>query len=251
MINLPLKIRDKCRSMKGVCRKPYFFIAVILLAWMAFPLELRAQQSVEAGIMGGLAYYNGDVNPARPFVNPQATFGLLARYNIDNRWTVKGSASFGTVTGSGTVALQDNTGMTQVHFTTHVEELALTGEFNFWKYETGSSFARISPYIMGGVALFHYSGTGVGNQDAIGTTKSFGGISPALIFGFGMKYSLTKKIGLALEWGMRKTLTDNLDQVSYSYATNLNNNDWYNFTVASITYKIDLTHGMSCKNLKW
>ncbi len=247
MINLPLKIRDKRRSMKDGYQKQCSFIAIIVLVGMVFPLELQAQQSVEAGILGGVAYYNGDVNPGKPFVKPQATYGLLARYNLNDRWAVKASFSHGTISGSGYVPAPDNSTTMGVNFSTDIDEIAVTGEFNFWEYETGSSMHRFTPYIMGGGGLFRYHGSAYKDTNL----SHYNGISPAMLFGFGFKYSVTKKIGLAAEWGMRKTLTDNLDNVSYPYATNLNSKDWYNFTVASITYKIDLASGMSCKTLTW
>lgn len=246
MINLPLIIRDKRRSMKDVHKKQCTRIAVIILAGMIFPFELQAQQSVEVGILGGAAYYNGDINPGKPFVEPRAAYGLLARYNFDNRWAVKVSYTQGLIVGAGIVPDdipgQYNAGNIYAGFSSNIDELALTGEFNFWEYETGNNMHRLSPYIMGGGGLFYYSGNSY--QDFY--NYKYSGYSPALIFGFGFKYSLTKKLGVAAEWGMRKTLTDNLDHVSYSYATNLSEKDWYNFTVASITYKIDLTRGMSC-----
>ena len=40
----------------------------------------------------------------------------------------------------------------------------------------------------------------------------------AFPFGVGMKYNLNKNIILGLEWGMRKTFTDYLDDVSSTYA---------------------------------
>ncbi len=36
-------------------------------------------------------------------------------------------------------------------------------------------------------------------------------------FGVGVKTNLAKNIGLSIEWGMRKTFTDYLDDVSQSY----------------------------------
>lgn len=248
MINLPLKIRDKRRSMKGVYRKQVSYIAIIMIMSMVFPYKMQAQRSVEVGVLGGMAYYNGDIYPGKPFMKPQGALGLLGRYNFNDRWTVKASFTAGNVTGTGTVPRQNNSTMLGVSFSTNIDELAFTGEFNFWEYETGSSNKRhFVPYLMGGIGFFRYQGNDYKNTNLY----SFNGNSAALIFGFGFKYSLTKRIGLATEWGMRKTFTDNLDDVSYPYANSLNNRDWYNFTVVSITYKINLTHGMSCKSLNW
>ncbi len=210
---------------------------------MVFPVKMQAQRSIEVGILGGVSYYNGDVYPAKPFVKPQAAYGLLARYNFNDRWTAKASLTHGSITGIGSVNSVDNTTMVNVNFSTNIDELAFTGEFNFWQYETGNNIRRVSPYLMGGIGFLQYNGSS--------NKENFTGTSATLIFGFGFKYSLTKRLGLAAEWGMRKTLTDNLDDVAYPYANSFNNKDWYNFTVASITYKINLTHGMSCKSLNW
>jgi len=220
-------------------------MAIMMMISMVFPVEMQAQQSVEVGILGGMAYYNGDIYPAKPFVKPQAAYGLLGRYNFNNRWTAKASFIHGTITGKGTVNSANNISMKYVNFSTNIDELAFTGEFNFWEYATGNNMQRISPYLMGGISFFQYKGSAYANY------QNFTGTSTALIFGLGFKYSLTKRLGLAVEWGMRKTLTDKLDNVYYSYANHLNNKDWYNFTVASITYKINLTHSISCKSLNW
>lgn len=249
MINLPLKIRDKRTSMKCVCQKLVSYIIGIMIISLVFPVKMQAQRSLEVGILGGVAYYNGDIYPGKPFVKPQAAYGLLARYNFNNRWTAKASLTHGTITGAGTVNFNsvDNTTLVEVNFSTNIDELALSGEFNFWKYATGNNMQRVSPYLMGGISFFQYNGSAYKNIKY----QNYTGTSAALIFGFGFKYSLTNRLGLAAEWGMRKTLTDKLDDVSYPYANQFNNKDWYNFTVVSITYKINLTHGMSCKSLNW
>ena len=98
----------------------------------------------------------------------------------------------------------------------------------------------------------------------------------SLPFGFGFKYSLNKRLGVAVEWGIRKTFTDYVDDVSTTYyldgeAINPNNvaeimsdptmnhkpyeargnpstDDWYVFFGATLTYKFKLGRDKSCSD---
>jgi hypothetical protein len=95
-------------------------------------------------------------------------------------------------------------------------------------------------------------------------------------FGLGVKYSISKLIGIGAEWGMRKTTTDYLDDVSKTYYLNLaanppvnptlaerasdpllNHNsgmqrgnsrdtDWYSFAGISLTVKIRMLGKENC-----
>ncbi len=237
-------------------------------------------KSIEIGTLGGISYYNGDINPVMPFVQPQPVYGIIGRYNFTDRWAVKVSLSHGSITGNDkfSKAVPNR----NLSFKTDINEIAITGEFNFMKYNTGSTMYIFSPYLLGGLSTFQYTprsltGINLRNKGTEGqiigyrNRKQYKNYSFALIFGFGFKYSLTKKLGFAVEWGMRKTFTDYLDDVSTTYYQNKvkglsdptgthlkgeqrgnsKTKDWYNFTTASITYKIDLNKGQNCKKLKW
>jgi hypothetical protein len=95
-------------------------------------------------------------------------------------------------------------------------------------------------------------------------------------FGLGVKYSVSKMIGVGAEWGMRKTTTDYLDDVSQTYYMDLagknpedatlnelasdpelshnagmqrgnsRNTDWYSFAGISVTVKIKMLGKESC-----
>ncbi|PLW97021.1 MAG: hypothetical protein C0591_07680, partial [Marinilabiliales bacterium] len=73
-----------------------------------------------------------------------------------------------------------------------------------------------------------------------------------------------------LEWGMRKTFTDYIDDISTTYYTtgdvvsdptgmhsagmqrgNEGNDDWYNFTLLSVTYRFNLYGSRKCKDNEW
>jgi len=86
----------------------------------------------------------------------------------------------------------------------------------------------------------------------------------------GITVGIGKRLALGLEWGMRKTLTDYIDDVSTTYYTHgdavsdptgeyyegmqrgtENTMDWYNFTLLSITYKFNLYGSKKCKDNEW
>ena len=105
---------------------------------------------------------------------------------------------------------------------------------------------------------------------------SYSRFAIAFPFGIGVKYSLTNTIGLTLEWGMRKTTTDYLDDVSTAYSAkalgfdddlnpqpvapfdpsgnfregmqrgNSKDNDWYSFAGLSVVFRINFRGKADC-----
>jgi hypothetical protein len=276
MILLPLKIR------KEEIYKSFMFnrlLQLVLVVIMAIPLGSTAQSTLEIGAFGGGSYYLGDLNPAMHFSQTQMAYGGVARYNINNRWTVKASFYHGKVKGNDAktkaVANRD------LNFLTRINDISLVAEFSWFDYFTGSNKSYFTPYIFAGISYFMFkpqtiSGVDLQPQGTEGQNTGFDGRSPyslnsfALPFGFGVKYSVNKRIGLAFEWGMRKTLTDYIDDVSTTYASNpdaiadptqshtagmqrgdSSKNDWYNFTGITVTYKFNLQDKTKCNNLSY
>jgi len=269
------------------------YLVFLVFLGMLLPMVLRAQSSLEVGLQGGVAYYNGDINPALPFVMPQAAFGTLARYNFDKRWSVQLSYTHAKVKGDDLISKAVKNRL--LNFITTIDDISLSGEFNFMDYFTGSKKTAFSPYLIGGAGFFFYTPRGkragqLYDLRALGTEgqnvgyenrKPYKSYSFAAVFGAGIKYSLSKHLGVGVEWTMHKTFTDYLDDVSSTYyldATTLdpndlttaeyfsdpslshlsgeqrgnsNNNDWFSFTSLSLTYKINLIKNKGCNGLKW
>jgi len=204
-----------------------FFL--FLLAGGALPLSLFCQNSLEAGLSGGVAYYNGDIVPGMPFVMPKPAYGAIVRYNFGHRWTAKITYTHAKVAGDDdkTQAVV-NRGL---KFTTTIDDISVTGEFNFMEYFTGSQQHKFTPYLTAGAGFFFFKPTTkydgrVYDLRSLGTegqNVNYDGRQPykkynfAAIFGLGFKYSLSKRLGLSAEWRMHKTFTDYLDDVSTTY----------------------------------
>ena len=245
-------------------------------------------KTLEIGLAGGGTYYIGDLNPAIPFNQSQFAYGALARLNLNYRWSVKFSYTRGKIKGNDlkTEAIQGR----ELNFKTKVNDYSLVAEFNFWEYFTGSKRNYMSPFLFAGVTYFTFktadlNGVFLQPQGTEGQNIGFDDRSPykqfgvAIPFGIGFKYSIGQRIGLALEWGMRKTFTDYLDDVSTSYyfdATSVNSpdeaqllsdptmthdaymqrgnektNDWYSFAGLTVTYKINLINKRKCNLKGW
>jgi hypothetical protein len=202
------------------------YLSAILLICIAMASQA---QRIELGVFGGGSYYMGDLNPKRPFELTQPAFGFVYRYNFHNRIALKASLTRGKVIGDDLITKYREE--RAINFESNINELAAVMEFNFFEYFTGSSRSFITPYIFGGLGVFTYNPKATYNGETFNLAKintegvdyslfESGGTAMAVSFpfGVGLKYSVNNVIGITLEWGMRKTTTDYLDDVSTIYS---------------------------------
>ncbi len=200
--------------------------------YVPHPLKISPKNS-EIGIFLGGSYYTGDLNPAGHFNRfTKPAVGLLYRVNFNPRLSAKAIASYGSIEGDD--AFSDNAASRNrnLSFKSQLMEFAVEGEFNFLSFATGSKkLAVSSPYVFGGIAVFHFRPQGFyGNHwydlQPLGTEgqgTSFSGEKTysltqfSIPFGVGLKINTAKRVCIALEWGLRKTFTDYLDDVSGKY----------------------------------
>lgn len=202
------------------------FILTLLLSMTT----IVKSQRHELGLFVGGSYYIGDINPKKHFAQPNLAFGGVYRYNFTPHWAVKFNAYHGKIEGDDAVIKHYRS--RNLSFRSNLTEIGATVELNFFKYMTGNKQMPASPFIFAGLSYYRfnpqalYQGEWYNLQplgtEGQGTTAypdrlpySLGGIS--IPFGVGAKFSLGKNISLGLEWGMRKTFTDYLDDVSTTY----------------------------------
>ena len=259
-------------------KKRLLITVFALLGTMAF------SQTAEVGLFGGLSYYLGDINPGIHFLASKPAYGVIARVNLDSRWVIKASAIRGKIKGD------DQSGRTNaargLKFESKITDISVEAEFNFFDYYTGSRKHIITPFIFGGIGMVIFNPMADGiNLNSIGTEgqnigfdgrKPYSLIAFSIPFGIGVKYSISKRLCFSGEWGMRKSFTDYLDDVSQTYYLdgsqinaanpeevlsdptfqhkayqergNPTTNDWYNFTGISLTYKFRLFNKNKCPN---
>lgn len=268
----------KMRSFKS------FFVGLVMVL-IALP---ASSQTLELGLFGGGSYYLGELNPGMHFSETQLSYGALARLNLHKRWAFKFSYYRGKLQSDDTKnALIPNNGL---NFQSVINDFSLVAEFNFFEYFTGSKKTYFTPYLFAGIGFFTFNpksldGVALQPLGTEGQNAGFDGRSPynkwgiSFPFGIGVKYSLSERFGLGFEWGMRKTLTDYIDDVSTSYYLsgpeidpnnvaaiysdptmdhepymqrgNDKNWDWFNFFGVSVTYKINLRSRLKCNMEGW
>lgn len=206
------------------------FISIVSLS------NLSAQKYFDLGLTGGVSYYLGDINPTRHFYKPNPAFGLFGRYNINNRLALKLSVTYMKVQGSDADFDNVYQQMRNASFSASFIEIAPTYEFHFLPYIIDKREKGFSPYIYGGFGYAIYLNSTSNNGDHF-----------AVPFGAGIKYSVSRKLGIGVEWGMRKTFNDNIDGVFNPGGEDmkplLNNNDWYSFAGFFISFRLNDNSG--------
>jgi len=261
------------------------FNILLIVSLMCFVVPSSNAQDLEVGLFGGAAYYLGDINPGKQFNEAQPAFGLIVRYNASTRWAFRFSATTAEVTAQDAIVKFNET--RGLAFKTRINDFAAIAEFNFFNYFTGSKRDYVTPYIFGGISIFQFSPKALDGTDlqSIGTEgqytqdlisgervgpEPYNKMSFSIPFGVGVKYSLGKRVGLAIEWRMQKAFTDYIDDVSTKYADvspdkqpyadpsgkfdadmqrgDKETNDWYSFAGITLTYKFNLIGKQKCEN---
>lgn len=241
----------------------------------------------EIGAMVGTAYYIGDLAPKNGIPEEVSLAGgLIYRYNFNDRVSFKGSILYGRVSArdeDSDLAWQQNRNLS---FRADIFEFSGQIEINFLTYEIGDRTRPSTPYLFAGLSVFRFKpqaqyndswvdlqplgteGQGIkGNPDRYSLTQL------SIPFGVGFKFNIWRNLGGAVEWGMRRTFTDYIDDVSTVYVNPIrleeengplsqlladrslkplgpdgtntdlqrgetNHQDWYIFTGVMLTYKI-------------
>ncbi|MBE0637885.1 MAG: hypothetical protein IH598_05145 [Bacteroidales bacterium] len=260
-------------------------IAAVFFILMFISFYPVKGQDIDIGVFGGGSYYLGELNPGKQFLFTRPAIGGLVRFNFNDRWAMRGQLIRGEVAGDDAVSKVNE--MRNLRFSSNISELSALVEFNFLEYFSGSHVYYFSPFLFTGPAFFsfspktEYQGETIDLRD-IGTEgqgeeDQYSLFSFAMAFGFGFKYSLTNRLGMTAEWGMRKTFTDYLDDISGNYYVDFNqlspdeirtrqvlsdpspikhqpgmqrgnpqNNDWYSFAGITLIYRFTIGEKSTC-----
>lgn len=187
----------------------------------------------ELGISAGAAHYFGDLNTSARLNRPKLAIGAFFRKQFGNYVGLRVSAHYAQL-GYSDVYSTDNEYQRRrnLSFNTNIFELALQGDFNFFKFIPGDPAHRFTPYVTLGVGVFSYDpyaylegqkvflrplGTeGQGNA-AYPDRKPYSTMGICVPFGVGVKYALNDRMNIGAELTYRFTNTDYLDDVSKTY----------------------------------
>jgi len=215
-------------------------IILLLIVTFTFSFSTKAQQfkpNTEIGILLGTSYYLGDLNTTH-FNQPLPAAGLIIRKNIDKRFAYKAEVMYLNIKSderNSEDTIAKNRGL---HFRSPIYELSGQVEFNFLPYDPGNPLYTWTPYVYSGISIFHFNpqaedsiGSWVDLQElgteGQGTTTLFNEetetrdkyslIQYSIAMGGGFKIAVNPSFNIILEYGVRKTFTDYLDDVSTTY----------------------------------
>ena len=191
---------------------------------------------MEIGLGGGGSFYMGDAN-TRLYNNTNGVFSVLARYNVNPRFSLKADLAAAGISGSTDNAYGVLPG-DRLEFSRTLYDLGVQMEWGFCGYgmEDFNGNHRLAPYGLLGIGMT-FAPKPLQND--------FAADFPV---GMGIRYKLSERVNLGLEWTMRFSTSDRLD-VTRDYSPMLEdpfmikgkgikNKDSYSFTMLYVTFDV-------------
>lgn len=247
-------------------------LVLILISFVTYPcISQTPNSSWELGIFGGESYYLGDLNKSH-FTPINVAFGPFIRYNYDERISLKLGLTLGTIEGDDRSSSNSFQRDRNFYFISQLIETSFIGEYNFYSFSPFDKNSYIAtPYFyLGGAYTYHnpkasFNGIQIGTASLESEGNKYGKHLFVIPMGAGIKIRMGR-FGLGFDWGIRKTFTDYLDDVSSNFVPSNNSNvsnttpyddvenrkrgnqydkDWYVFT--GISLFVNLTPKQVCR----
>lgn len=218
--------------------KKFFAVVAACVFIVLFPARSGAQQEPivqegEFGIGLGAGHYFGDLNTRAHLNRAKLAASVFFRKNFSNYIAVRIGASYARL-GYSDIYNSHNEYMYRrnLSFNSNVWELALQGDFNFFRFMPGEPGFNYTPYVTLGVGAFSYDpftylqgekvflrplGTEGQGSALYSDRKIYKNMGICIPFGVGFKYSLNERFNIGFEILHRFTNTDYLDDVSKTY----------------------------------
>lgn len=187
-------------------------------------------QDAEFGITAGAAHYFGDLNNRFRVNRPKMALGVFFRKQFSNYISARLSGHYAQLGYSDRYNSNEFEKRRNLSFNSNIFEIALQGDFNFFKFIPTDANYAFTPYASIGVGIFNYDPYAMLEGDKYylrplhteGQTfyqdrKTYSTMALCFPIGFGVKYAITDKVNVSFELGYRFTNTDYLDDVSTTY----------------------------------
>ncbi|MEI7472484.1 MAG: DUF6089 family protein [Ferruginibacter sp.] len=209
-------------------------VAVVSFFLLACGVNAQRYEYVQQGEFGatiGGAHYFGDLNTRAALNRPKPALGIFFRKQFGNYVGMRVAAHYAQLGYSDTYSKNDYQKLRNLSFNTNVWEIAVQGDFNFFKFMPGDPEHLFTPYVTLGLGVFTYDPYAYLNDKKeflrpLGTEgqtigyqgrKQYSTMAFCLPFGVGIKYNISDKMNLSFEVSQRFTNTDYLDDVSTTF----------------------------------
>lgn len=242
-----------------------------------------AASRTEVGVMLGGSHYFGDLNQGKNRLRFTHLAGqVFVRYNVHSRLAIRANVGIGMVSGADSLSSNPVLVNRNLSFRSMIVEGAAGVEFHYLKYQLGHRKYNFTHYILAQVGVFYMDPKAKYNDDwyklrdigtegqgsALSSKRRYSPIQISFPIGMGIKFSPTERFSIGLEYGIRLTFTDyiddvgsgtyiargkmieekgptaaalsnrSLDQNDLGYRGNSNTNDWYSFFGVTMTFQI-------------
>lgn len=225
-----LKVKFLFQNSKTVYRTLICFIGFF---WATSTWSQGFKSAAEVGVFAGGSYYLGDLNTNRHFVDSKMALGLIFRYNLTTRYSMRFNATYGQIQGYDSDSKNSFQVNRNLSFNSKLLELAFGMEIDMFKYRITDMKYPISPYFFYQFAYTRFNpktnyngnevplqplGTEGQGTGLAGTKKNRYSLNQFTVpLGIGLKFNFCPRVAMSIEYGIRKTFTDYLDDVSGKY----------------------------------
>jgi hypothetical protein len=212
-------------------------LSFLLILFVTFSFRSQAQmeefqyvQTGEFGVTAGAAHYFGDLNNRANINRPKIALGAFFRRQFGNYISARIMGHYAKLGYSDIYSKNEYQKSRNLSFNSDIFELALVGDFNFFKFIPTDPRHSFTPYASLGVGFMSYDPYAYYNDEKVylrplnteGQTfyqgrKAYGTTALVVPVGFGVKYAISDKVNLSFEVNYRFTTTDYLDDVSTTY----------------------------------
>lgn len=188
-------------------------------------------QKGEFGLTVGAAHYFGDLNNRVAINRPKPAVGIYFLKQFGNYIGLRVSAHYAELGYSDTYSKNDYQRLRNLSFNTSMWEVAVQGQFNFFKFVPNEAEHLFTPFITIGAGVFTYDpyayldgqkqylrrlGT-EGQNIGYNGRKPYNTMAFCFPVGVGIKYNISERLNFLFEITQRFTTTDYLDDVSTTY----------------------------------
>lgn len=227
----------------------FALLAIAAIPFQGFSEKAKKVSSLDFGpYIGGSNYFGDLTEDYQPLWNKtKLAGGLICRYNYGPYLTFKGTALYGQIQGSDKNFSNDAYRTRRnLSFKSDIVEFSIQGEWNIIGYENTRTSYGWSPYLFGGISVFRFNpkaqfnyiqgvsdpslesqngqwielqplGTEGQETTKYNDKKRYALTQVSIPLGAGCKWQLGDYWAIGFEFGVRKTFTDYLDDVSTIY----------------------------------
>lgn len=213
--------------------------------WKAYRSEVHigAGATNFLGELGGADQIGTDYFKDLELNQTRLAISAGLRYKLSQMFALNTHLSYGKVSGDDDLTKEFFRNYRNLNFKSNIYELNSNLEFSFIREQTGARYRlkgvrgqrafEMSAYGFVGVGLFYFDPKGeidgewvrlrplnTEGQGLSSTRKKYSNFQFAIPLGIGFKYSFDRRWGIGLEYGIRKTFTDYIDDASKTYYDN-------------------------------